>query len=108
MRLDRPGARVATSRTMSFTEVLDLCPKHWRAAPVPAAGHDWRRRDGAAAPRGPRDGSAACEPWCDCGQLAVWPGLLPPRVATVRTAPRVASQARHRLVSSSARPPAGR
>ena len=67
MSLARPGVRVATSRTMSFTEVLDLCPRTPARRPVPAAGHDWRRRDGAAAPRGPREGPAACEPRCDCG-----------------------------------------
>ncbi|HET9080317.1 MAG TPA: hypothetical protein VFO01_07355 [Trebonia sp.] len=54
MSLDRPGAG-GDEQDDEFTEVLDS----------------------AAAPRRP-GGSPACEPWCDCGRRAAWPGLLPP------------------------------
>jgi len=42
--VDRPGAG-GDERDDEFIEVIDLCLQEpRRAAPVPAAGHDWRSR----------------------------------------------------------------
>ena len=56
----------------------------------------------------PARGSPACEPWCDCGRRAGMAGLLPPEGHDGQNGTRVAGQARHRLVSASARPGAAR
>src|SRR5690242_13932296 len=109
MSLDRPGAG-GDELDDEFTEMLDLClrePRH--AAPVPAAGYDWhgrvRRWEGPQRRTDPARFLQRASVVRRRTASAHGRAYLPPedQIGT-----RVASQARHRLVSASARPATAR